>query len=258
MGSCAPGFRGGTAIGPPSGCAPLLHSVGRNRKTDTVVGGRETAVRDVWSICRSTWRGRSRRPQYLYRLLSGCPVISALVRLPALMTLPWLVLVNSIAYAELPECRDESVRAFVEQIEDVRDLDSLAFLTAKPRDSAACLIRQLRVVDASILKPEDAHARPSDFRVVWTVRALRYVTGGLDFCASTAHEDQLDDQHRQFLRVRCPSPDVSFFGVWMSRDVTFLAPRDAQESIIHKWVQWYEKNGDTYAYRPATSGDWYF
>ena len=53
---------------------------------------------------------------------------------------------------------------------------------------------------------------------------------------------------------------VHFFGVWMSRDSLYIAPRDAQLKIIQMWKRWYETDGKTFAY-PAFKDDpdiWYF
>ena len=50
-----------------------------------------------------------------------------------------------------------------------------------------------------------------------------------------------------------------FFATWPSRDVTYVAPREVQESIIRQWKEWYAQEGKTYPYHKAKSvDDWYF
>jgi hypothetical protein len=174
---------------------------------------------------------------------------------PLLLSVLWL----ATALTPVPECRDKQLQHFVARIEDVRDVQELAVLRKKPSEAAACLIHQLRVVDVTVLRPDERSRRPEDFRTIWSIRALRYLTGGKDFCAPTAHFDELDKDRQQFLTIRCgPGPDVSFFGVWMSRDVIYVAPEDAQEKIIQQWLNWYETEGIRYSYPPTRDVDWYF
>jgi hypothetical protein len=80
----------------------------------------------------------------------------------------------------------------------------------------------------------------------------------MDFCAPTADLEQVDADRRQFLTKRCTAPEVSFFGVWMSRDRVYVAPKDAQERIVRQWTDWYRTEGGRFAYPPAKDGDWYF
>ena len=88
---------------------------------------------------------------------------------------------------------------------------------------------------------------------------LRYLTGGKEFCGPTTQFDELDQDQRQFLTVRCgPGSEVSFFGVWMSRDLIYVAPKDAQEALIQEWIKWYKTEGIYHEYSPARDVDWYF
>jgi hypothetical protein len=169
-----------------------------------------------------------------------------------------LLLMLSSTAANGSHCRDEQVKQFVERIGEIRSTEELATLRKKPSDAVACLIDVLRVVDATSLRPEEKASRRDDFRVVWAIRALRYLTGK-EFCGAAAHFDALEEDRRQFLTIKCgPGAVVSFFGVWMSRDVVYLAPREAQEEIIQEWIRWYETQGSTYSYPVANDADWYF
>jgi hypothetical protein len=53
---------------------------------------------------------------------------------------------------------------------------------------------------------------------------------------------------------------VRFFGTWMSRDLTWVAPQDAQIRIIDKWRRWLSEHGSTFKYvkRDDAVDDWYF
>jgi hypothetical protein len=137
---------------------------------------------------------------------------------------------------------------------------SVQTLWIDPAEAAACLIGNLRLVNVAVLRPEEKNDRRVEFRTLWFLRALRYLTGGKNFCGTTAHFGELNADQSQFLTIRCgPAPEVSFFGTWMSRDIVFFAPIDAQEQIIRQWINWYRKEGISYPYTPAKSiDDWYF
>lgn len=100
---------------------------------------------------------------------------------------------------------------------------------------------------------------PTSLSVVWRLRALRLLTGCVDFRAPTNEKPtHPEEAGRQFLeaggRDRLP-----FFATWMSRDRVFLAPADTQRAIVEQWRTWYAVNGQGYAYRPCESvDDWYF
>lgn len=95
-------------------------------------------------------------------------------------------------------------------------------------------------------------------KTVWILRALRSLTG-LDFRATTreslspdeAHWLDLDANHR-----------IKFFGTRMSRDSVWVAPSDAQNSIIKQWHDWFKEHGyefKGYRHRQYSQPDrWYF
>ncbi|GIW45623.1 MAG: hypothetical protein KatS3mg077_2905 [Candidatus Binatia bacterium] len=179
-----------------------------------------------------------------------------------------LVLPLLISAARVPECHDAELKRWVANIADVTiegvgKLDERGRLWPElwrnPSQAAGCLIGQLRVVDVAVLQPDEKSNRDA-LRTLWSLRALRYLTGGKDFCGPTAHAQELDETRRQFLTIRCgPRGEVSFFGVWMSRDIVYFAPTDAQERIIQQWITWYNADGLRYLYTPARSlDDWYF
>lgn len=92
-------------------------------------------------------------------------------------------------------------------------------------------------------------------KVIRQIRALRFLTG-LDFKARTAYP--LTDDEKHFL-AQDEEGQVKFFGTWMSRDVVFVAPRDAQARIIKRWRDWFIESGKTHKYAADTPlDDWYF
>ena len=53
--------------------------------------------------------------------------------------------------------------------------------------------------------------------------------------------------------------NVAFFATWMSRDSVYIAPDDAQRSIIDAWRRWYFNQDENWrpVVEPSTD-DWYF
>lgn len=92
-------------------------------------------------------------------------------------------------------------------------------------------------------------------QAVWIVRALRSLSG-LDFRATTAARLSSDEAH--FLAMNAKH-QVRFFGTWMSRDRTWVAPKDAQIAIIKQWQDWFRQRGHNYRYVNDMNFDnWYF
>jgi hypothetical protein len=92
-------------------------------------------------------------------------------------------------------------------------------------------------------------------QAVWIVRALRSLTG-LDFRATTTATLSSDETH--FLNMNAKH-QVRFFGTWMSRDRTWVAPKDAQIAIITQWQEWFSHHGHDHKYVNDTNFDsWYF
>ena len=94
---------------------------------------------------------------------------------------------------------------------------------------------------------------------VWAVRALRYLTGK-DFRAPTTHVFGRDEDERtreQLLKKEHET--VTFFATWMSRDSVYIAPADAQRTIIEAWRRWFFEQDENWKPIPGPSiDDWYF
>jgi len=124
-------------------------------------------------------------------------------------------------------------------------------LAKTPRASASLLVQQLHIVRnpaSAIVGGNDTYVD----HVLWTIRALRYITGGMDFCAPTGHKFGKSGQgaYRGYWLHFANKNCVTFFAVWPSRGQFFIAPVDAQQKIIEAWQQWYAKEGKDFDYKP--------
>jgi hypothetical protein len=126
---------------------------------------------------------------------------------------------------------------------------ALSSLTAAPATAACYLIKDLSVVAETVLYPDDQRTHSEAMKVIWSLRALCSITAGLRFTASTEYrfDVERERQRREFLGAP-DSNELRFFGVWMSRDVIYIAPSDVQTTIIKKWIEWYAANGRTFNY----------
>lgn len=152
---------------------------------------------------------------------------------------------------------------------DENDLERLKALSQRPATSARLLIAELHPVPGvRILSDEQYREKWKDtLHVIWCIRALRYLTGGLEFTAKTNHafgSREIEQNRKWFIGGEQFPKDgtVRFFGVWMSRDSTYIAPRDAQIEIIQNWKQWYKDDGQAFPYvdsnQKQSADVWYF
>jgi len=131
------------------------------------------------------------------------------------------------------------------------DFADVKRLARTPSASAGFLVSELHVLEhpeRTIVGDENAYIG----HVLWSIRALRYITGGKDFCAPTkwkagsAYEEGIRSYWLHFSSKRC----VTFFATWPSRGRTYIAPEDAQKEIIAKWKRWFAAKGASFDYKP--------
>lgn len=130
--------------------------------------------------------------------------------------------------------------------DDIADVKQLA---TNPQASAELLIAGLHPVPDS---DESAKAdKPSMEHVLWMIRGLRYMTGGIDFCAQSKHifGNSEAEKNRKYWLTFHHNECLTFFGYWMSRDRIYIAPSDAQENIISQWQHWYATYGAKFEYK---------
>lgn len=142
-----------------------------------------------------------------------------------------------------PDTRPEDVRQF----------------RGNARDAVELLIATLETIPEDKVLPEAKNAHRSTLHVVWAIRTLRYLTGK-DFRAPTTHvfgSDE-DEQRREEL-LKKEDGTVTFFATWMSRDSVYVAPPDAQRTIIETWRRWFsELDGNWRPISEPKIDDWYF
>jgi hypothetical protein len=130
--------------------------------------------------------------------------------------------------------------------DDFKIVDELA---KTPRLSAKLLISELHPIrETRILNGEH---KPEAEHVLWCIRALRYVTGGKDFCGDTNHNFGAsgEERFRKFWIYFRHKDCASFFAMWPSRGSEYIAPEDAQVRIIMKWKDWYKEEGTSFNYK---------
>jgi hypothetical protein len=127
------------------------------------------------------------------------------------------------------------------------------------RDVVGLLIATLETIPEHKVLPEAKSANRSTLHVVWAVRALRYLTGK-NFSAPTRHVfgSEEDEQMREEL-LKKEDGTVTFFATWMSRDSIYVAPADAQRTIIEAWRRWFADLDTNWRPIPEPKiDDWYF
>jgi hypothetical protein len=131
------------------------------------------------------------------------------------------------------------------------DVDVIVKDLAKtPQLSAELLIQELHPVEDARVFPYIS--RPATEHLLDCIRALRFVTGGKDFCGKTNHhfgKSELE-QNRKYWLYHKDNTCVPFFATWPSRGSDYIAPVDAQKEIIKQWKDWFAREGRTFFYKP--------
>lgn len=165
----------------------------------------------------------------------------------------------SVAADETPREVPSDVREAVKRVGSLQTVEDLGKLDR--RQVVELLVAELRPISTNAISYEEQSLRTDSMHVIWCIRALRYLTG-LDFIAPTEHrfkESEEEQTRHQFLHNKSET-EVAFFGVWMSREHTFVAPKDAQRAIIEKWRLWLSKEEKNFSYPETLQGfsEWYF
>ena len=157
--------------------------------------------------------------------------------------------------------RDVAIASAIESLARSRTVEAalphLRVLERRPYESICHLVKVLHPIRPTRLGPDDADS--DSWKVIWAIRGLRFLTGGKDFVARTRFNFSAADNARRDLLEGGRNMVVPFFRVWPSRDITFIAPRDAQVAIIGLWRQWFERDASAFVFRSAGDLDrWYF
>ena len=141
----------------------------------------------------------------------------------------------------------EEIRRLGTGHNDAQIVESLA---KTPRLSVRYLIDELHPVDETRILAPGKHSEAE--HVLWSIRALRYLTHGKDFCGKTDHEfgsSEIERNRKYWLYLRHQNC-VSFFAMWPSRGTEYVAPSDAQKQIIEQWKNWFRDQGASFDYQP--------
>ena len=144
-----------------------------------------------------------------------------------------------------------TIRTFMSRTGDLGEFEKeMKILYKNPKLAVGLLIGELHVVknkkfdDVAI---EAARINPDTYHVIECIRGLRHLTGK-NFFAPTK-EKITDERRRGHLYLDDETETVMpFFMTHMSTYMVFIAPKDAQQSIINQWKEWYKKEGQNYDY----------
>lgn len=177
--------------------------------------------------------------------------ISMRSRLEHLLITRMIVLQFAVAHAAFGQ-DNASVSAEVKKLGmgESDNVQIVKHLSTTPQLSTRLLLEELNTVtNARLLATEN---KPETEHVLWCIRALRYITGGLDFCGKTSHPfgtSELEKNRECWLHFKSKSC-APFFAVWPERGSEYIAPEDAQNEIISKWRNWFAKQGASFDYKP--------
>jgi hypothetical protein len=129
-------------------------------------------------------------------------------------------------------------------------MDDIHKIATTPRESAKLLIEEIHII------PDDVAYEKQDSsnmdHVIWSLDALRYITGGKEFCSRTRHRflETEEEKNRAYWLELTHGKCLTFFAIWPSRGRIYLAPRDAQARIIALWGDWYKRHARDYSFHP--------
>ena len=184
-----------------------------------------------------------------------------------IVLLPLLIFCPDLAKAK---CGDQNrdvasaVRALTAEKSHAELIRLFDVFMAHPQAAACRLVNELKVVKVRVIKPDEVTRYWTAMHVIWSLRALRYITSCQDFQAGTnEHFDfsgtsDLDTRVRTHFLTREGPGIIPFFSVWMSRDIVVVAAADAQSSIIRAWQTWLFHDRD-FDFKSCQDLDgWYF
>jgi hypothetical protein len=127
-----------------------------------------------------------------------------------------------------------------------------------PQEAVSYLVNELHEVPEEVIKPDELAEHPDTMHVIWCIRVLRYLTDGMKFAGKTARFDEYNEKLGG-LPIGKEKDEVYFFSVWMSRDILYIAPKDAQADVIKKWKEWYANHAENFDFKSSKDfNEWYF
>ena len=152
---------------------------------------------------------------------------------------------------------DKSTMVYAESFLKGEVYEDFSLLNEKPKYFACYFTKQLKVIPTSrITLGEERNSE----RVIWAIRGLRLITGGLKQFSTTNYVFTKEELTRfSVLQKQKNSNEFLFFNELMSAPYIYVAPTDVQENIISSWHIWFEKNSSTHNYKLAQNDEeWYY
>lgn len=94
------------------------------------------------------------------------------------------------------------------------------------------LVRQLEAVETNQLNLSDSKRHPRAMRVIWSIAALRAISGRDFYTRQTSSQKSYSSRADM---LRGPQGNTKLFGIWFSRGTVYFAPPMQQRQIIAKW-----------------------
>lgn len=157
-------------------------------------------------------------------------------------------------------CEDKQIEGIVQRLnEENSELkQDMRKLSSNPYHAMGCLIKELHPIEEIEIIHTEFDKHKSTMHVVWCIRTLRYLTG-LDFRSRSNYKFKRNEKNRKYLLSNGRKEKLSFFAVWMSRDIIYFAPQDTQMDIIEKWEKWYSTDAKSFNYKQDEDiNNWYF
>jgi len=171
----------------------------------------------------------------------------------------------TFAYSE--DCsNNEEIKKILENFGDYYENYHIGFdykqcfdeFAKHPSEAACYLIRNLHTISQTQIRPEESESNKDAMKVIWSIRALKYLTNGKNFTAKTSYVFKKPEKTRKHFLTIFSEQELPFFSVWMSRDIIYIAPIDVQTKIIEQWKKWYSENGKDFIYKSSEAMDWYY
>jgi len=146
---------------------------------------------------------------------------------------------NLTTFAETIGYDDSASRRILMECRDL--------LVSKGPEFAALLISNLREVKLKKLTQAD-DVQPSVDRVLYSLYALSYITGGL-LCTAKASSEfwKLPRLNQEVLLL--DHDRVPFFAERITTGAIYFAPLGEQKEIIKQWKAWYKAHGRDHEYK---------
>lgn len=132
-------------------------------------------------------------------------------------------------------------------------------LKDSPIESMRLLINELAIVNEESVSAINNKSGKEHLHIIWCLRGMRFLTGGLFFTAKSDYEFRRTEQKRKYFLAKKNEQEFTFFSTDIAEGIIYFAPLDVQEQVISKWKNWYRQRGTKYNYEVSRDLDkWFF